>query len=80
MTFTEILDCISTSDLNNKALCQELVLLAMDIKDAKGASKELLRLKEAESVLRQIAQMKRKTREQRLANSCITFLDQLGNL
>lgn len=77
MSFTEILDCISESDLNNKALCQELVLRAMNIKDAGQVACELLRLKQSEIVLRQIAQMKRKTREQRLADSCIVFLDSI---
>jgi hypothetical protein len=77
VNLTEILDCISESDLNNKALCQELVLRAMDIKDAGQVASELMRLKQAEIVLRQIAQMKRKTREQRLANSCIVYLDSL---
>ena len=30
---------------------------------------------EMEKVLRQIASMKRKTREQRLANACVQFID-----
>jgi hypothetical protein len=77
VTFEEILDCISESDLNNKALCQELVLRAMDIKDPGQIALELLRLKQAEIVLRQIAQIKRKTKEQKLASSCINFFDSL---
>ncbi len=39
--------------------------------------KETRLLQEAEKVLRQIADHKRKTKEQRLASSCVSFLDAL---
>lgn len=40
---------------------------------------EIARLREMEKVLRQIAGMKRRTREQRLASACVLFLDSLPN-
>lgn len=36
---------------------------------------EIARLREMEKVLRQIAELPRKTREQRLASACVRFLD-----
>lgn len=41
-------------------------------------SRECAAAEQAMSVLRQIASLKRRTREQRLASSCVTFLDALA--
>ena len=73
--------------MTRDATMQEITLLC-DIRVAAGdptgklMQTELVHriaaLSEAEKVLRQIAGMKRKTREQRLASACILFLDALG--
>lgn len=52
--------------------------LAVQLVNASTVASERAAAEQAMKVLRQIAEMPRRTREQRLANACVTFLDALG--
>ena len=60
-----------------KALGEAIDLAVERIERIDRLEKENAMLREMEKVLRQIASMKRRTKEQRLASACIIFMDAL---